>query len=769
MTIQVTRAFVATVAALAWCAAPAAAETTFVVNDASDMLGVNVGSGVCETATGNAVCTLRRAVAEAGALMPSGGAGPLPEVTIIIDVPLVTLTPAAAAIPFTGRGRLHILGAGAGATTIEASGSGLFDFSGSSEKSVRLAGITVAHASTAIDGRGTLALDAVTLANSGTVLRWRDGPVTMTGSTVRDNDGRAVHGSAVLLTGPASPAPHHRIRRTTFRGNTGSRGGALELVAGDLELDSVTFSQNAGTRGGAVFVDATASLHATRSTFALNQAADSGGALYFNGKAASPATAGTSVLAHVTLSANLADADQSGDGIGGGIAVTAGEVGTTADVRLSHTLVMGNQRMIFTTFWLATPSECTGPLTLTGPNLFGLLDCATTGPSPIVGDALFLPLQFNGGQTQTMVPGINSPAIDAGAAAPCVNAYGADITRDQRNHVLPAAATVCDIGAVEKDTAPALVAEPYDLDGDRRSDIVWRHRVTGDNALWQLHGATVGAASFLTAVPDSGFRIAASDDFDGDGYADLLWRHTNGTNAVWLMRGAAILEAWLLPSLVDSATLQWRLAGTGDLDGDAHRDLVWEQLTWDAASGTFVSSGRTTVWLLDGGAVKGLRQLPELSGWRLAGIGDLNRDATSDLLWRELGSGGGTAIWLIANAAMTASAALPSVSESGWAVAGMADVDGDDRADIVWRNTEDIGHNALWLMDGPTIVGGGYLPNVSPWAWTLVHVQDVDGDNRADFIWRAVTGQNAWWQMNGTTLLGAGLLPAVPDAQWEIK
>lgn len=770
--MRAVRSALVSLAALGWvllAAAPAAAATTFVVNNAGDTLGTGVGSGVCETAIGNGICTLRRAVAEASVLMPPGGAGALPEVSIVITVPLVTITPAAAAIPFTGRGMLNILGAGASATTIEASSTNLFDFSGSIEKSVRIAGVTIVHALTTVNGTGTLALDAVTLGNSGTVLRWTAGPVTITGSTIRDNDGTAVHGSAVLLTGAPSPAPRHRIRRTTFRGNTGIRGGAVELVAGDLEIEGTTFSANVGTRGGALYVDATATLHATKTTFALNRAAESGGALYMNGKAASPATAGLSVLAHVTLADNLADADQNGSGTGGGIAVTSGTVGVMADVRLTHTLIMGNNKMIFTTFWLATPSECLGPLTLTGPNMFGIVDCALSGPSPIVADALFLPLQFNGGQTQTMVPGIGSPAIDAGAPAPCLSAYGDVITRDQRNHVMPAAATACDIGAVEKDTTPVITAEPYDLDGDRRSDLVWRNRASGQNASWQMNGGTVASAAFLTPVGDLGYTIVASDDLDGDGYADLVWRHSNGTNAVWLMRGSTILEGWLLPSLTDSPTVRWRLAGTGDLDADAHRDLVWEQLTLDVASGTFISAGKTTVWLMDGSAVKGVRPQPDLPNWQLVGIGDANRDGTSDLLWRELGSGGGTALWLMADAAMTSTNALPSVTESGWAIVGFADVDGDDRADIVWRNTENIGSNALWLMDGPTLVGGGYLPDVSPWAWTLVHVQDIDGDNKADFVWRATTGQNAWWRLNGMTLIGGGLLFPVADPNWEIK
>src|SRR5436190_1189671 len=44
---------------------PAAATQTFIVNSAADVPDADPGDGVCETGSGNGVCTLRAAVMEA--------------------------------------------------------------------------------------------------------------------------------------------------------------------------------------------------------------------------------------------------------------------------------------------------------------------------------------------------------------------------------------------------------------------------------------------------------------------------------------------------------------------------------------------------------------------------------------------------------------------------------------------------------------------------------------------------------------------------------
>ena len=49
---------------------PAAHAATYTVNNTGDAVDVNPGDGVCETAPGNGICTLRAAIQETNALAP---------------------------------------------------------------------------------------------------------------------------------------------------------------------------------------------------------------------------------------------------------------------------------------------------------------------------------------------------------------------------------------------------------------------------------------------------------------------------------------------------------------------------------------------------------------------------------------------------------------------------------------------------------------------------------------------------------------------------
>ena len=84
-----------------------AAAATFTVNSPSDAVDANPGDGVCETATGNGVCTLRAAITEANQLV---GADEiiLPPGTYILTMQRLDITDS-----------LTITGAGAATTIID--------------------------------------------------------------------------------------------------------------------------------------------------------------------------------------------------------------------------------------------------------------------------------------------------------------------------------------------------------------------------------------------------------------------------------------------------------------------------------------------------------------------------------------------------------------------------------------------------------------------------------------------------------------------------
>ena len=63
------------------------------------------------------------------------------------------------------------------------------------------------------------------------------------------------------------------------------------------------------------------------------------------------------------------------------------------------------------------------------------------------------------------------------------------------------------------------------------------------------------------------------------------------------------------------------------------------------------------------------------------------------------------------------------------------DLDGDGRADYVWRHRPG-GYNAAWLLNGSSATGADFLPRVGDLNWEIIASDDFDGDGHADLLWR---------------------------------
>jgi hypothetical protein len=145
-------------------------------------------------------------------------------------------------------------------------------------------------------------------------------------------------------------------------------------------------------------------------------------------------------------------------------------------------------------------------------------------------------------------------------------------------------------------------------------------------------------------------------------------------------------------------------------------------------------------------------------------LNDLDGDGKADLVWRNTNDGS-TAIWLM-NGAVIASSAFPGGVPLVWQIAGVGDVNGDGRADVIWRN-QSSGTVAIWLMNGSAITSVGF-PGSASLDWSIHGVGDVNGDGKADLIWRNTNdGSTAIWLMNGAVLASSGFPAGVPMV-WQI-
>jgi len=289
-----------------------------------------------------------------------------------------------------------------------------------------------------------------------------------------------------------------------------------------------------------------------------------------------------------------------------------------------------------------------------------------------------------------------------------------------------------------------------DFNADSHADILWRHRVSGNNALWLMIGRTANKGP-LNRVAQAAQKVQGVGDFDGDGKADIFWRNTAiGTNSIWLMNART-------PSFGPTQTvanLSFNVAGIGDFDGDGKDDVLWRN----------AATGANSIWLMNGRTPGTGPINATATAWRVGGVGDFNGDGKADILWRN-NVDGRNSIWLM-NGRTISFGATSQVANLNIVVSGVADFDGDGKADILWRNNIN-GVNPLWLMNGRT-PSFGTTSTVANLDLTVVQTSDFDGDGKADILWRNLTtGSNSLWLMNGRSA-SFGATSPVADLNWEV-
>jgi hypothetical protein len=278
---------------------------------------------------------------------------------------------------------------------------------------------------------------------------------------------------------------------------------------------------------------------------------------------------------------------------------------------------------------------------------------------------------------------------------------------------------------------------------------------------------TIGGKT--VTVQQAGFNAAAVHGFIGSGYSDLLWQHqTTGEISIWEMRGNSVISTQPLgsPGIADTS---WKIAGSGDLNGDGYADIVWQK-----------TDGYVAAWLTRGTAVIATAMLssPYVGpNWKIRAVGDVNGDGKADIIWQH-DTDGSLAVWLMNGAKVTSTLMLsvPTMPDPNWTIVGAGDINRDGKADIIWQNQATGGLGA-WLMNGATVIMTQNLsvPFMTDLTWKIRGVGDLNGDGYADLIWQnVVTGDLGVWYLNGFTVIGQTSLYTstgvafVPDINWMI-
>jgi hypothetical protein len=305
------------------------------------------------------------------------------------------------------------------------------------------------------------------------------------------------------------------------------------------------------------------------------------------------------------------------------------------------------------------------------------------------------------------------------------------------------------------------------------SDLLWRYvgpsgqTSHGQLAIWR-DGATTTAPSY-PAIVDDAWKIAATGDFDGDGATDIVWRYIGpsgstlrGQIAIWY--GSSSDRAAYPAHVVEDT---WQIKGVGDFDHDGRSDLLWQD-----------TSGQVALWYGANPATS-LLSGTQSATWQVAGVGDFDGDGASDILWKQTTgtSGLGTLeIWFSGTAARTARPPLTSdqlAYASSHAVQGIGDFDGEGTSDVLWRGSD--GAVSIWFF-AAAMVRATTPPRPGDPSWTIERLGDYNGDGRTDIYWRyfgaddpfgSHHGQLAIWY-DGDNTIGPSYPGLVADDGWQI-
>jgi hypothetical protein len=206
---------------------------------------------------------------------------------------------------------------------------------------------------------------------------------------------------------------------------------------------------------------------------------------------------------------------------------------------------------------------------------------------------------------------------------------------------------------------------------------------------------------------------------------------------------------------------EWTAFGVGDVNGDGKSDLLWSNTT-----------GQVAVWEENGpnliGAGVSAGQMG--SEWHVAAVGDFNGDHKSDLLW--VSDTGSVAVWLMNGMTLGSAAVSNGHMGTEWSVIGTADFNHDGREDVVWENTS--GTVDIWEMNGVNLSGllqnVGTAPTTSRFAG-VGHFGGVNqfGATSSDMVWVDSTNHVTIWQMNNGQIANTVNLNGLDGLEWHLQ
>jgi hypothetical protein len=319
------------------------------------------------------------------------------------------------------------------------------------------------------------------------------------------------------------------------------------------------------------------------------------------------------------------------------------------------------------------------------------------------------------------------------------------------------------LGAVRRDfvrydsgdpLAPRFL-QTVDLDLDGRGDIVAQLGLSsrGYAPYGGYRSWLVDASGRLRAGPLDRLRPSLVDarDVNRDGVTDLVLHDEEGRGGITVQRGlgGGVFERGLARTPGASAGF---LHLPGDVDGDGLEDYV--ELVLDHLRRP--QSWRVLRSLGDGHLQAKPLELSAAGGPRAPRLADLDGDGTLDLLAVFELSGSWGVAWGRGDGAFD-DWQRETVSDGLIDDLSVGDLDGDGSLDVlaeaVARSSPRVRFVRPFVLTGRSVSPGSRV-DIAETLWTEVALGDVDGDERADLVYIDAAGF-AWRPATGAALFGA--------------
>jgi hypothetical protein len=129
------------------------------------------------------------------------------------------------------------------------------------------------------------------------------------------------------------------------------------------------------------------------------------------------------------------------------------------------------------------------------------------------------------------------------------------------------------------------------------------------------------------ATPGEGWTAGAVADLNGDGYPDVIFVNKATGQVDVYFYGGLEGTAWLGRETISPfSAMGWNIAGTADLNGDGHPDLILQNSSTRQVMVSYLEGPKGTTVT----ATEELRG--DFAGWTVAGMQDMNGDGHPDLI-----------------------------------------------------------------------------------------------------------------------------------------